>query len=335
MLAWQPNALPRGVARRRDRRATGVRARRCRARRPSRPAGPRGPRPAASSSDERLRSARALAHELEAARPVETSRPAPASRRPRRRPPPTAPSSRPRTSGTAPPPPTPRSPGPARRSTTSPAQPPQELLLVDDLDAELLGLGVLRPGFSPATTKSVFFDTLDATRAPASWRELRGLARGSSGSRPPGEHDRRALERLGARRPALARSSAIRTPAARSFSISARFSSSSNHSRTVAAISGPISGTSSISSSVAAASASIEPNAARQHLRDVRPDVADVEPHEQPPDRPVLRPLDRASRLVIDFSLKPGELRELLGVERVDVGRVLDEPPLEQRITVL
>ena len=69
-----------------------------------------------------------------------------------------------------------------------------------------------------------------------------------------------ARERLPALR-LLRRSVPHRTPAARSFSISARFAASANHPCTLLAISGPISSTSSMSCSDASISTSIEPNA--------------------------------------------------------------------------
>ena len=69
----------------------------------------------------------------------------------------------------------------------------------------------------------------------------------------------------------------------------------------------------------------------REHLRDVRADVADVEPDQQPPDRPVLRRLHLLQhvrdRLVLEARAAGASL---LGVERVDVGGVLDQPGLEQ-----
>ena len=67
------------------------------------------------------------------------------------------------------------------------------------------------PGSSPATTNAVFFDTLDATRAPAACARARRLLAGER-LEPAGQHDRHPLERPRRRRSA-GRSSASRTPA--------------------------------------------------------------------------------------------------------------------------
>ena len=163
--------------------------------------------------------------------------------------------------------------------------------LVDHLDAELLRLGELRARVLPRDHEG---GLLRHARGDAGARRLRPAPsppRARSSSRPPVSTTESPSSgpRAGV---SATSSSASRTPAARSFSISARFSSSSNHSRTVAAISGPISGTASISSSLAAASASIEPNARASTWATWRPDVADVQPDQQPPERPVLRRLD-------------------------------------------
>ncbi len=69
----------------------------------------------------------------------------------------------------------------------------------------------------------------------------------------------------------------------------------------------------------------------RQQLRDVRADVADVQPHEQPPERPVLGALDLRQQVRDRLLREPVELFELLGRERVDVGGVLHQPLLHER----
>ena len=146
----------------------------------------------------------------------------------------------------------------AGRGGGSGVQAPQELGLVHDLDAERDRLVVLRAGSRrrPRSRSSSTRSTRRARRPPAP----RSVASSrDSDASPPSA--RSSCPRAASGPSAAARSSAIRTPAARSRSINATFSGSSNHARTLAAISGPIPGTASIWSSVACRSASIEPNA--------------------------------------------------------------------------
>ena len=106
-----------------------------------------------------------------------------------------------------------------------------ELRLVDDLHAQRLGLrrASSRGSRPPPRTRSSSTRSRPRAHRPAararvaSSRDSRLECRRSARSSVP-----RASS---ARPPRPSRSSAIRTPAARSFSIRARFSSSSNHSR--------------------------------------------------------------------------------------------------------
>ena len=58
--------------------------------------------------------------------------------------------------------------------------------------------------------------------------------------------------------------------------------------------------------------------------------MPDVQTDEEPPDRAVLRPLDLLEHVRDRSVLEAGELRELLRIQRVDVGGVLDQSLLEQ-----
>ena len=84
------------------------------------------------------------------------------------------------------------------------------------------------------------------------------------------------------------RSSAIRTPAARHLSTIARCQSTVNHSMTAAAMVGPTPSTAASCSSEAASMASRLPNSRGQRPRRGRPDVADRQRHQHPPQRLLL-----------------------------------------------
>jgi len=116
-------------------------------------------------------------------------------------------------------------------------------------------LSYFDPGFSPTTTKSVFFDTLEAIRAPASCAARSASVRDIA-SRPPVMTI--VVPVSGPSGCAASGSSSTRRPAFRNRSTSLRLSGSWNQAWTLRAISGPISSTAPSSSSEAAASASID-----------------------------------------------------------------------------
>ena len=193
---------------------------------------------------------------------------------------------------------------------------------------ERLGLRELRAGISSRDDERGLLETLDATRAPAAWASAVASSRGSPCRVPRSRRGSRP--RAASACDPASRSSARRTPAARSFSISCRFSSSSNHSRTVAAISGPISGTASISSSLAAAIASIDPNARASTCATCVPTWRMFSPTSSRQTGRSFDALDLLEQVRDRLVLEARELRQLVGVERVDVGRVLDQALLEQ-----
>ena len=118
-------------------------------------------------------------------------------------------------------------------------------------------MSYLEPGASPATTNEVFFDTDPAALPPRAM--IASLA--SSRENPVSEPVTTIVRPAQVASMPVSRSSAIRTPAARHFSTIARCQSTSNHSRSAAAMVGPTPSTSANCSSVAAITASRLPNA--------------------------------------------------------------------------
>ena len=212
----------------------------------------------------------------------------------------------------------------------SSAQPPQELLLVDDVDAELAARSQLRAGTLARHHEVGLLP--HAGRHPRA-RRLRRLGRLLPRKRleAAGQHDGLPVSGLG---PVPRPGSAVRTPAARSFSISAgsarrrttrgRSRRSPGRSRhRVDLVLGRRHRARRSSGTPARAPAR---RARRRGGCSARPAAARAAGPSTPRSLEEVR-----DRLV----LEPRELRQLLGVERVDVGRVLDQPPVEQQHPVL
>ena len=113
------------------------------------------------------------------------------------------------------------------------------------------------PGASPATTNEVFFDTEPAALPPRTMMASLASSRLNPVNDPVTTIDSPC--RVGAM--LVSRSSASRTPAARHLSTIARCQSTSNHSRSAAAMVGPTPSTSASCSSEAAMMASRLPKA--------------------------------------------------------------------------
>ena len=116
------------------------------------------------------------------------------------------------------------------------------------------------------------------------------------------------------------------TPASRSFSMNTLLASIAYHRRIERAITGP---TPSVMASAASSAARIEssvPKAQAQRLAGRRPEALDAERGQQLRQRPCLRPLDPREQLVGADLGETLESQQLLGGQRVDVGRIGDEP---------
>ena len=158
-----------------------------------------------------------------------------------------------------------------------------EPVLVEDRHPECDGLVELRPRCVPGHHERRLLDTEPAALPPRMM--MASLA--SSRENPASEPVTTMVRPASVGSMPLSRSSAIFTPAARHFSTIARCQSTSNHSRSLAAMVGPTPSTSASCCSPAAMMASRSPNAAASARAAVGPTWRMDECHQDPPQRPI------------------------------------------------